>query len=227
MISIIIPCLNETQRLPGCIEQIKRFKLRYPEPIELIIADNGSTDGTSALARWYHLNNPWIHPIRTEQRGKGLAVKMGMDKAMGNYLYMADVDLSTPITELPKFMDAIRDADIVIGSRAGDKVITSVKRWVIGRAFHLVTSSIVPGIYDTQCGFKLFRRDAGIKLASQMKLTGLAFDVELLYLARRANFRVSELPVEWRRNSDSRVRLGVDSLAMLRDVLKIPYLHRV
>jgi glycosyltransferase involved in cell wall biosynthesis len=226
-LSIIIPIHNEAVRLPTAMTKLAAAKISMFPDMEVILVENGSTDDSLLWARWFEQTRPWVRVISTKQRGKGLAVRLGMQEARGLYCYMADVDLSTPLKELSRMFDELKNADIVIGSREIDRrmVKASITRRVIGRMFHQVVSGLVPGVQDTQCGFKLFRRSVAQDLFSRMKIDGMAFDVELLYLARMGSYRVKELPVEWVENGDSRVRLGFDSLEMLRDVLSIPTLH--
>jgi glycosyltransferase involved in cell wall biosynthesis len=227
MLSIIIPLHNETQRLPEAMTKLKAFRYDQWQDMEVLLIDNGSTDGTQDMINWYAQRYPWVDGAVIKERGKGAAVAVGMLAARGDILYMADVDFSTPLSELSRMMYQLIDHDVVIGSRELDRgrVTTSITRRVIGRMFHELISGLVPGYQDTQCGFKLFKRHAARRLFSQLRITGLAFDVELLYLARRAGYSIKELPVQWRQDKDSRVRLGVDSLQMLRDVLSIPNLH--
>jgi dolichyl-phosphate beta-glucosyltransferase len=148
--------------------------------------------------------------------------------ARGKYRYMADCDLSTPVREIANFMRAIDDwQDVVIGSREMQReaVKATFKRRVIGRAFHLLTGALVPGVRDTQCGFKMFTGAAAETIFSRAKINGMAFDVEALYLARRLGYRVKEMPVPWEHDPDSRVNLVTDSLQMLKDVLTIPLMQ--
>jgi glycosyltransferase involved in cell wall biosynthesis len=227
MLSIIIPLHNETSRLPEAMRQLKVFRDEQYRNLDVLLMDNGSTDGTNTMIEQYMQRYAWVDGSTLKERGKGAAIALGMQCAAGDYLYMADVDFSTPLSEIPRFIVGLEKHDIVIGSREVDrrKVRASLKRRVMGRIFHQVVSRLVPGIQDTQCGYKMFERYAARDLFSRLRLAGLAFDVELLYLARRFDYSVQELPVEWRENSDSRVRLGSDSFQMLRDVLDIPKLH--
>jgi dolichyl-phosphate beta-glucosyltransferase len=140
---------------------------------------------------------------------------------------MCDVDLSTPIEALAEFMAMAAMYDVVIGSREDVPALvhTTLTRRLIGRAFHALVRDLVPGVRDTQCGFKLFRDAAARAVFGQAQLTGMAFDVEALYLTRLHGYSIGVLPVAWEHNPDSRVDLVWDSLDMARDVLTIPWLH--
>jgi dolichyl-phosphate beta-glucosyltransferase len=223
ILSIVIPLHNEATRLPMAMTKLAAFKVASFPGMEVVLIENGSIDSTLDQCLWYANRFEWVHVGSVPTAGKGLAVKFGMSLARGLWLYMADVDFSTPLKELAHFVDALQDADIVIGSRELDRslVSASLKRRIIGRVFHRLVGGLVPGVLDTQCGFKLFRASAAADLFPRLTLSGFAFDVELLWLARQRGYRVKELPVEWRQNSDSRVRLGLDSALMLRDVLSI------
>lgn len=220
-LSIIVPVHNEQARLENCIEQLMQFAECYKT--EIIIVDNGSTDDTLGMANLFARIYPPVKVCRLEQRGKGLAVRTGMLAALGRYRYMCDVDLSTPASELYRFLEFARIDDVVIGSREqlGSQVSTTEKRRMIGRLFHSLVRGLVPGIKDTQCGFKMFRDYAAIKIFENATVNGMAFDVEALYLARLFGFRVYEIPVSWTHNADSRVNLFVDSLDMLWDVMRL------
>lgn len=222
-LSIILPLHNEVDRLPGAVEKIT--SQRWPFEVEIIAVENGSSDETYELGRFYAVtvDNFYIHSI--PGRGKGAAVREGMLVASGEWCYMADVDFSTPVECVESFLQAAfaQRVKIVIGSRelAPDLVQVSFKRRLVGRMFHLITSAVVPGILDTQCGFKLFEARAAKEIFSQALVTGMAFDVEALYLARCKGYEVIEMPVPWTMDRDSRVNLLVDGWQMLRDVAVI------
>jgi dolichyl-phosphate beta-glucosyltransferase len=226
MISIILPAYNEQDRIASCLFNIHRWVLQHPAiNLEVIVVNNGSTDRTieNALAMSSLLLFP-VRVITIPERSKALAVKTGILAANGDILLMADVDLSTPTDEFPKFIDAVMaGADIVIGSRRmpGSQVTQSIKRRAIGWIFSLLTGLVLPGIKDTQCGFKAFRRGAGKWLFERMTMTSMAFDVEILLAARRKGYIISELPVQWKENTDSRVKLVQDSWRMAADVFRL------
>jgi len=221
-LSIILPLHNEVDRLPDAVEKIT--SQRWPFEVEIIAVENGSSDDTYELGRFYAdtVDNFYIHSI--PERGKGAAVREGMLKATGQWRYMADVDFSTPVEIIYQYLNAALTlrADLVIGvrpQRAG------LRAWMAG-LFRLAVRPVLPGILDSQCGFKLFSGAAADHLFNCAQLTGMAFDVELLYLARQAGYTIVQTPVPWEHNTDSRVRLVGDSLAMLADVYSIPRRHR-
>ena len=229
VLSIVVPLHNEERRLPACmaslITQIEISGLQA----EIILVPNGCGDRTTELAIRYHETvRPWVRVLALRERGKGAAVRNGMLTARGKFIYMADVDLSTPAREILNFLDACEHGyDVVIGSRelCPERTQTTPKRRAIGRVFHLATRVLVPGVRDTQCGFKMFRREAAQRIFRQASINGLAFDVEALYLARRLGLSILEISVDWKNDPDSRVRMLVDSPGMLMDVLTLPLRH--
>ena len=232
-LSIIIPLHNEAGRLPGCMARVISWARINLVNTEIILVPNGCVDNTLELCRRYegqYQVNRLIDVvcIPLNVRGKGAAVRAGMLAASAPLIYMADVDLSSPVKEIFKFWDVL-DAgyDGAIGSRAlrPEQVKTSLKRRMIGRTFHALVSALVPGVQDTQCGFKMFRASVAKDLFSRAQIDGMAFDVEILYLARQLDYRILEMPVTWTAGKESRVNLMGDSWQMLRDVLKIPGLH--
>jgi dolichyl-phosphate beta-glucosyltransferase len=227
-LSVVVPLYNEIGRLGRCmtalVNQLSVNLVNY----EIILVSNGCTDGTIGLAEWYAGINPRVRALSIPERGKGAAVRSGMLAARGRLVYMCDVDLSTPVKEIARFSELMSYGfDVVIGSREvrRELVQATVKRRLIGRAFHLLTAVLVPGVQDTQCGFKMFTRQAARAIFAECKIDGLAFDVEALHLAQRMGYTIYEMPVQWEHDADSRVRLVGDSAQMLKDVGRIPFLH--
>ena len=220
-LSVIVPVHNEERRLDRCVDELTRELKDYPA--EIVFVNNGSHDRTGPMIEQYSRTVPRVRAIQLFDRGKGLAVRAGMLAASGYYRYMCDVDLSTPASEIHRFLEFGHRADIVIGSREIDhsQTTTSLPRRVIGRAFHALVEGVLPRIHDTQCGFKLFRNNAARFLFENSTVNGMAFDVEVLSLAMMAGFSIEEIAVPWVIDRDSRVRLGVDSLDMLLDVLEL------
>lgn len=225
-LSIVIPAFNEAGRLPGTLAELRTWLGGWPHLAEIIVVDDGSTDGTAETAR-----DAWgpgaLDVLRhSPNRGKGYAVRRGMLAARGRLRLMTDADLSTPIEELPRLIDALRGgADVAIGSRAVEgariEVHQPAYREVMGRVFNgLVQLLLLPGLHDTQCGFKLFSAAAAEEAFEACRLDGFSFDVEALYVARRRGRRILELPVTWRNDEATRVSLGGGGAAFV-DLLRI------
>lgn len=222
-LSVIVPVFNEEARIERCIEQLIPHASRYH--CEIIFVDNGSTDRTLDMLDVASTIYRPVRVVSLPERGKGAAVRHGMLAASGRYRFMCDVDLSAPAREIHRFLEFARLNDVVIGSREihPEQTITTRKRRVIGRAFHRVVRSLVPGVQDTQCGFKMFRDYAAIKIFEQVTISGMAFDVQALHLAQSMGFSVEEIAVPWVNDPRSRVRLVEDSLEMLLDVTRLRY----
>lgn len=206
MLSVVIPCFNEEGRLGRTLERIRDHLDRGHAHYEIIVVDDGSTDRTREVALTFPPVR--ITPIRSN-RGKGFSVREGMLLARGDLILMTDADLSTPIEELDRFLRLIQTADIVIGSRAlpGAEVNTVWYRKLLGRLSHLMIAAVtVRGIRDTQCGFKLFRREVARRIFSEQTLERFGFDFEVLFLAQRDGFRIHEEPVRWVNDPFTKVR---------------------
>ena len=230
-LSIIIPALDEEKRLPASLDSIFRFLSAQSFPAEVILVDNGSTDGTVALARSYSHRHSALRVLQEPRRGKGAAVRCGMLAAAGEYRFIADADLSMPIEELLRFLPPQLDTvDLAIASREAPGAVRYGEpphRHLIGRGFNLLVRLLaVPGFQDTQCGFKLFRRQAAEDLFRVQRLDGWTFDVEVLFIALRRGYRIVEVPIPWYYYPGSRVRVLRDSVAMLRDLFRIRRLWR-
>jgi len=200
---------------------------------EIIVIDDGSRDRTSEIAAEVLRGRPNDRILRrTENRGKGYSIREGMLAASGQLILFSDADLSTPIGEFEKlFFGIMAGNDIVIGSRAlaGSDIRRrqNVLREGMGRIFNmLVRSLILKGIRDTQCGFKLFRREAALDIFSRLLMNGFSFDVEALFVARRLGYSIGQVPVVWINSPKSTVRLFYSSASMLRDLFRIKRLHR-
>ena len=225
-LSIVIPAHNEEKRLPRTLGQIFKFLKDQPYASEVIIVENGSTDRTLELAREFIAQHSNLIVVHEDQRGKGNAVRRGMLEACGEYRFICDADLSMPIEELQKFTPPVlNDFDIAIGSREANGAIRYneplYRHWG-GRAINLaIRSLILPGLNDTQCGFKCFRADVTEDLFRQQTLMGWSFDIELLYLARRKHLRIKEVPIQWYFDPDSKVSAVRDALRMIGDIFRI------
>jgi len=200
---------------------------------EIIVVDDGSRDRTSEIAAEALQGRPNDRIMRRrENRGKGYSIREGMLAASGQLILFSDADLSTPIGEFDKLFSGIRDGnDIVIGSRAlaGADIRRrqSFVRERMGKIFNvLVRALVLKGIRDTQCGFKLFRREAAIDVFSRLFLNGFSFDVEALFVAGRLGYSIGQAPVVWINSPESKVRLFYSSVPMLLDLFRIRRLHR-
>jgi glycosyltransferase involved in cell wall biosynthesis len=225
-LSIVIPAHNEESRLPRTLGQVFDFLKKQPISFEIVIVENGSSDRTLQLAREFALQNPNVTVHQEERRGKGNAVRHGMLQARGEYRFICDADLSMPIEEIQKFIPpALADFDIAIGSREAPGAIRYNEpsyRHLGGRAINFaIRLLILPGLNDTQCGFKCFSAKAAEKVFRQQTLLGWSFDIENLYIARRKKLRIKEIPIQWHYDPDSKVNAIRDALQMLGDIFRI------
>ena len=193
---------------------------------ELVIVDDGSTDETAAITSRVPSSVDEARLLSIPHKGKGSAVRHGMLNANGQYRMMCDADMAMPVEYLDSFVRKMEeDFDIVIGSRQVDgarRFGESPMRHFLGRIFNNAVRAIsVRDFQDTQCGYKCFRGDVAERLFGMQRTDGWGFDVEILHLAVRAGYRILEMPIDWYHQRDSKVRPGIDSLSMLRDVVAI------
>jgi dolichyl-phosphate beta-glucosyltransferase len=227
-LSIIIPAYNEEGRLPHTLEQVLGFLQKQAYSFEILVIENGSSDRTFETAQEFASRHPSLRVFREEQRGKGNAIRRGMLTARGEWRFICDADLSMPIEELSKFLPpALGDFKIAIGSREAPGAIRYNEpyyRHLGGRAINLVIRLfILPGMNDTQCGFKCFRADTAEALFRQQTLPGWSFDIEILYLARRKKIPIYEIPIRWYFYPDSKVNAVRDALRMVGDIFRIHF----
>ncbi len=225
-LSIVLPAFNEQARLPFTLGEIERFVRERGLDCEVIVVDNGSTDATSVVVQQAQARFPHLRLLRTDRRGKGLAVRTGMLAARGRVVLFGDADLSWSLEEIARFPPLVTDTTpVVIGSREGfgaRRLGEPLYRHVMGRAFNLVVQRLaVAGIEDTQCGFKVFRADAADEIFRRQTLDGFGFDVEVLFLARSLGCGVRAVPLRWEHKENSRVQPVRDSLKMLWDVIRV------
>ena len=224
LLSVVIPAFNEETRIIPSLESVVSYLKTQAYAWEVVVVDNGSTDATRALVEEWASEVRCVRLESISEGGKGWAVRHGMLSARGELRFMCDADLAMPAEGIGAFMAHMEDGqDIVIGSRqvAGARRFNEpVARHVMGRVFNrFVRVAAVHGIDDTQCGFKCFRGDVADELFSLQKTKGFAFDVEVLYLARKRALRILEIPIDWRHQRDSKVRAGVDTFKMMRDTI--------
>ena len=225
-LSIIIPAYNEESRIVPTIEKINEYMVSRALSYELIIVDDGSKDNTCEVVE--NMGLEIIKLLKNEVNiGKGYSVKRGMMEASGEILLFTDADLSTPIEEYEKVESLLTERnDIVIGSRTlSSSKIERAQPWyrqLMGKTFNKAVCLFnIRGISDTQCGFKAFKRSAAKKIFQIQKIKGFAFDVEILFLAKKLGYTIAQVPVRWINHPDSKVTLIGSSTSMFFDLLRI------
>jgi dolichyl-phosphate beta-glucosyltransferase len=223
-ISVIIPAYNEEKRLGKTLSLWQEYikKERHAFKIsEIIIIDDGSKDKTIEVADSFKKYLP-IKIIKISQnKGKGNAVKNGVKEAQGDLIFIYDADGAVAPEEIYKLFLGINEVDIVIGSRTapGADAKISLKRRFVGMCFHFLCSPLLPGIKDASCGAKLFKKDAAKKVFRLQKIDRFAFDIEILWLAKKLNYKVKEIGIRWQEVSGSKVSIFKDGLEMFFSVL--------
>ncbi len=225
-LSLVFPAHNEEGRLPATLEQTAEFLNSQSYTSEIIVVENGSTDRTREIAQSYAQKLPNLRLIHEERAGKGLAVRRGMLEATGAYRMFLDVDLSMPISEVSRFIPpALPDVEIAIASRETPGAVRynePAYRHFVGRGFNLLVRLLaLPGLQDSQCGFKCFRGDLAEELFRLQTINGWTFDVEVLFIARRRGYRVIEIPIAWYHNPNSKMRVLQGSIQMFTDLWAI------
>jgi glycosyltransferase involved in cell wall biosynthesis len=235
-LSIVIPVYNETGRIEACLDQLVAWSCNRPEAIEILVVDDGSEDDTVALASRWAVQHSNLRVIAVPHRGKANAVLTGLELATGDIAGFCDVDLATPLDTWDACKAALDGgADVAIASREGIGATRIGEPWyrhAMGRAFNgLIRLLLLPGIHDTQCGFKFFTRDAldvilprhrlyrNVDAVSRPRVT--AFDVELLFIARRHQLKIAIIPITWTYGEYTKVNPITDTLQNVRDVLKV------
>lgn len=226
LLSIIIPAHNEEDRLPPSLLAVSNFLSRQEYSSEILVVENGSNDRTYEIAQSYLNEIPDLKVIQEQNAGKGLAVQRGMLAAKGQYRIFCDADFSMPVEEIQKFLPPqISRYDVAIASRElpGSKRVDEPEyRHRIGRIFNgMVRWSVLPGLQDTQCGFKAFRADVAETVFQQQTLPGWAFDAEVLVIARKQGFHIQEVPITWYYKPGTRLHIIKDSFQMAVDLLTI------
>jgi dolichyl-phosphate beta-glucosyltransferase len=224
-LSVIIPAYNEERGVRATLRLLSAYLAAREWQWEVRVVDDGSTDGTRQIVEEFSRSEPRVVLQAEPHRGKGGAVRAGMLASRAAYRFMCDADLSMPVREIDRFMPPAFDTDVAIGSREGigaRRVGEPLFRHVAGRVFNsLVRFSTIRDIQDTQCGFKMFSAAAAETIFPRVTVEGWAFDIEVLYLARLHKLRVREIPIEWHFRADSRLRMGRDSITMLREVMRV------
>jgi len=237
-LSLVIPCFNEHSRILPTLQQLREYLSDYRhQDTEVIVVDDGSTDGTADLLRSFKGGGGWNRLtllFNETNRGKGYSVRRGVLAASGRYIFFTDADLPYDLKALDPFLAALEDGgyDLAIGARdlPGSRftVRNSALRRLASDVFTwIVRNYAVRGIPDTQCGFKGFRRDVALDLFRRGRIDRYAFDVELVFLARRRRYKIARLPVILVNNDNSKVRVMRDSAQMLWDLFRMMiYAHR-
>ena len=230
MLSIVVPCYNEEQRLPRTIEQVERYLDDKNLDYELILVDDGSTDGTRLIMDAAAERNRFVRlEALPQNRGKGRALAEGVASARGSEILVTDADLSTPIEELEKLQAQLdQGAGVAIASRAlrASRVEVSqpIYRVLMGKVFNLLVQAVLlPGIWDTQCGFKLFRADVAHDAFGRLTTDGFGYDPEVLYRAKQLGVKIAEVPVVWRNSAPTKVSPIKSSIDMFKHVVRVRF----
>lgn len=224
-LSVVIPAFNESRRLGPTLRRVVEYLQQSGLRYEVLVVDDGSTDGTSEVARQFEPEG--VRVLRQEvNRGKGAVLKAGVLASRGREVLLCDADLSTPIEDIERLRPHLAEAEVVLGSRAvaGSQVEQHQPfyREMMGRTFNLIIRLLgVRGLRDTQCGFKLLDGDVARQLFAELQIQRFAYDVELVWLARRHGYRVAEVGVRWQDSPSSKVNPLTDSFRMFLDVLSL------
>jgi glycosyltransferase involved in cell wall biosynthesis len=228
-LSVVIPAYNEAARIPSTLTTISMFLQSKAVEAEIIIVDDGSTDATAEIVKEFNGKCPFLRLIQNvRNKGKGFSARQGVLQANGMYVLLTDADLSTPIGELDKLLQALESENAVaaIGSRALDRSLVATHqpyyREAAGRFFNLLVR-LLSGLpfQDTQCGFKLFLRERTRQAFAMVTVAGFGFDPELLFLIERMGGKIVEVPVRWSNSPGSKVRFVTDSARMLMDLARL------
>jgi len=224
-LSIVIPAHNEETRLPRALGQAFAFLKNQNYTSEVVVVENASTDRTLEVAQKFTSQFPNLRVLHEEQPGKGRAVRRGMLEVNGEYRFIADADFSMPLKEINRFLPPSCSCDIAIASREAPGAVRYGEpsfRHFTGRVYNFfIRSLVLPGLQDTQCGFKCFRAAVAKDIFRFQTLPGWSFDVELLAIARRRGYTIAEIAIPWYFNTDSKVNVLRDSWRMFLDLLTI------
>jgi glycosyltransferase involved in cell wall biosynthesis len=227
-LSVVIPAFNEARRIEAPLRHLGEYCARHQPDMEILVVDDGSADQTANVVRRVSESMSNLRLIRHEtNHGKGYACRTGVMQASGDWVLCMDADMIVPFDQIESMLELGKQHPVVIGSRHVSPAGTGLpnepshRRWM-GRAFNwLVRSLLVPGVADTQCGLKLYRRDAARALFARSAIAGFAFDVEVLHLAQQLGYSICEAAVAFEHDRRSKVNLLLDPPRMFLDVLKI------
>lgn len=237
--SLVVPCYNEEVNLQkGVLDKIGNFTKNDERFSEVLLIDDGSTDKTKKIIKEKYLNQfPKFSLIENKHGGKAFAIMTGVQKSKGPFVMFSDIDLATPIEESEKLIEAIETGfDIAVGSRSQDRVGAPLARKILARGFILVRDLLVglQGIRDTQCGFKIFKREVALNIFQKLQVfkvghaiqgpsVSAGFDLEFLFIARKLKYTIKEVPVIWRHVETRNVNFITDAVETLKDIIKIKY----
>lgn len=237
-ISLIIPCYNEEANIQkGVLDKIGNYTKANPKFTEVLIVDDGSNDATKKIIREKYLPQfPKFNLIENKHQGKAFAIITGIERANGTLVMFSDIDLATPIEESEKLISHLEKYDIVIGSRNSTRAGAPYLRKIMALGFILVRDLFIglKGIKDTQCGFKIFKKEAGINIIKKLKVfhkrriaegssVTAGFDLEFLFLGLKLGYKIKEVPVSWLHVETKNVNFLTDSIETLQDIVKIKY----
>lgn len=237
-LSVVIPAFNEQNRIADSLYAIKDYLSQQPYHSEMIVVDDGSDDLTTEIVKFVDIYGKEINEHNEgtlveniSNVGKGYSIARGMMHASGDIVLFTDADLSTPISEIEKLLPFFRQGcDLVIGSRNLQASTVEKKPWYRNLMSSLFNTAVrlisIKGIYDTQCGFKAYRREIAHKIATRQRIYGFGFDVEHLYIAKKYGFKIKEVAVQWQHKEGSTVNPLRDSITMFIDLLRIRWIHR-
>lgn len=235
-LSVVIPAYNEEPNFKkGLVEEVPKYLEKQDYSYEILIVDDGSTDKTAHLADEFAKKYKNVRVIKNPHEGKAETVKKGVEEAKGELILFTDFDQATPISEVEKLLSFFPEYDIVIGSRqlpGARRDKEPIYRHIMGLGFNIVVQAIaVRGIWDTQAGFKCFKADIAKELFTKLKVYGkgkkvqgalvTAFDVELLFIAKKHGYKIKEVPIIWHHVATTRVNPIKDSIKMFKDVIKV------
>jgi dolichyl-phosphate beta-glucosyltransferase len=235
-LSVVIPSYNEMTNIKrNVLDEVAAYLNKQDYTWEVLLSDDGSTDGTTAQLHTFAQSHKNFTVLENVHAGKGPTVQSGMLKAQGEWVLFTDFDQSTPLKEIENLLRYSKDYSVIIGSReikGARRDREPFHRHIMGKGFNLLVQTLaIPGIYDTQCGFKVFRNDACKDVFKDLVVYGRseersdaftgAFDVEALFLARKKGYKIKEVPIIWHHNETDRVNPVKDSLRMLRDIIKV------
>ncbi len=235
-LSVVIPSYNEQKNIKrNVLDEVLNYLKKQKYDWEVLLSDDGSADGTTEELHKFAKKDKRITVVENIHAGKGPTVQSGMLKANGEWIIFTDFDQSTPLSEIEKLFVFQDTHQVIIGSReisGAKRDKEPIHRHIMGKGFNVLVQTLaIPGIYDTQCGFKLFRRDACQEIFSKLVVYGRskerhdaftgAFDVEALFLAKKNGYKIQEVPIVWHHNETDRVNPIKDSLRMLTDIIKV------